>query len=428
MAYRSDTGRIAKYEDTDDGFLRCFFRFRKLGNLEYLNLDGSKRVEVVTEDELYKRKSLRTASLKPVTYNHPSGGMVTPQNARELQRGMTGSTIIRDDPYAVIVGVVTDAEMIDAIKSRELPDVSSGYWSKTVNQDGAWLQTDVRYNHFAGCKYGRAGPDVGFLGFNGDSLEALQDKDIAVQLIDSADLDPSLPIIWTPYNFESKNTPMLSLQDTATMITELRIDDETTVKIGTSEGEQAIARYFRDALNANKDLNSKFTQAEAKIDQLQVKLDQAIADCDKQKARADIAESKLVEAGEKKADADEIKTAFDQGYQRHLLEVTAIKFLPSDLKIDAAMPDKDIKLAVIKEAIKLKADSDEAKRYDAQSDAYVDAAYDLIVNADSSLNLRASANNPERNDMRINSKQTPGEQIHDKAKERNTKKLSLSRA
>lgn len=150
-----------------------------MGDLEYLNIDGSKRIEKVTTDELYKRKALRTASLKPITLYHPEGGIVTPQNSRSLQRGMTGTTIIRDDPYAVIVGVVTDGEMIEQIKAREIADVSSGYWATVVDGE----QRSHIYNHFAGCKFGhgRAGIDVGFLGFSTDSIEALADKDIAVQ-------------------------------------------------------------------------------------------------------------------------------------------------------------------------------------------------------------------------------------------------------
>lgn len=423
VAYRSDTGRIIKYEDTDDGFLRLAMRFRKLGDLRYLQLDGTERVEQVTADELYNRKSLRTASLKPITYNHPEGGMVTPENARSLQRGMTGTTIIRDDPYAVIIGAVFDAEMIDAIKSRELPDVSSGYWSKTINQDGKWLQSEVRYNHFAGCKYGRAGPDVGFLGFKSDAIE---DKDIAVQLIDSSELDPDRPIVWTPYNFDHFDTrPKQSL---TTMISELRIDDKTTIKIGTSDGEQAIARYLRDALDANHNFTGQLAAAKTSVDKvgsLESQVQTISAERDREKARADIAESKLAE---EKTDDAAIKVAFDQGYQRHLLETTAVKFLPTETKIDSAMSSKDIKLAVIRTQLKLKADSDDAKQYDSQSEAYIDAAYDLLIKQDSSTGLRTAINSPERHDARMNSKQSPGERMAEKARERANKKLSLSTA
>lgn len=396
MEHRLDAGKIADFRETPEGFLDVFMSFSRIGPLVYQRTDGALETEHLTEEELFNEDSLASATGKPVTWNHPPE-WVTKDNARQYLRGSTSAKIIKDTPFATILATIHDAELIDVIKSGKAQQVSMGYTTEVVKRDdGKLYQTKRRYNHAAIVPAGRAGSDVRV---HYDGVD-----DVAVQV------------------------PPKEYIGTITMITELRIDDKTTLKIGTSEGEQAIARYFRDALDSNKDWNSKLAQAEAKIDQLQTKLDQTIADCDKQKARADIAESKLVEAEEKKADADQIKTAFDQGYQRHVLEITAVKFLPSDIKIDAATSDKDIKLSVIKNQILLKADSDEAKRYDAQSDAYVDAAYDLIVNADSSLNLRASANNAERNDMRINSKQTPGEQMHDRARGRNTKKLSLSRA
>lgn len=426
MAYRFDTGRIVKYEDTDDGFLRAYFRFRKLGDLEYINPDGSKRVETVTADELYKRASLRTAALKPITHNHPPTGIVTPGNAKHYQKGMTGNTIVRDDPYAMIVGVVTDEETIDAIKSGKLPDVSSGYWSQTVNTDGRLLQTNVKYNHFAGCENGRAGPDVGFLGIKVDSV----DSDIGFQLIDPESLNPNKPIVWTPFNFDSvefgakklaqpsypdpelvadnfKNTaglifpaspPLktepLAKQDTGMTITQIRIDDKTTISVGTNQSEQILAGYLRDTLDVLEKDRAKITTLQEKadkVDKLDSDLQAAYKERDQEKARADVASTKLIEVEKLIADDNTIKCAFDSGYQRHVLEVTAVKFLPTEVKIDSSQSDKDIKLAVIKHQLKLKADSDESKRYDAQSEAYIDAAYDLITKSDSSTRLLVTA-------------------------------------
>ncbi len=506
MAYRSDTGRIAKYEDTDDGFLRLFFRFRKIGDLEYLNLDGTKRIEKVTADDLYKRKALRTASLKPITLNHPAGGMVTPKNARELQRGMTGTTIIRDDPYATIVGVCTDEEMIDSIKAGDIADVSSGYWATVI--DG--FQTNHKYNHFAGCKpgHGRAGTDVGFLGFNSDSKE----QDIAAQIIEPDELDLNRPIIWAPFDFEAKkrapiqlddSTPVKKLvklhglevglqyepgdtrhgkalpvgyghirkhygadgmaldvylgenlesekafkvrqmdeagefdeekimlgfdsvksaedtylavmptnlfggieeislkdldahqkKDSTVTISSIRIDDKTTISVGTSDGEQAIAKYLRDALDTNATISESLAASQLKADKadtLAAEVQAIQTKHDQEKARADMAEAQLAEAN-KKTDEAATKVIFDQGYQRKELEIAAAKYLPVEVKIDSTMSDRTIKLNVIKHQQKLKTDSDEAKYYDGESDAYVDAAYRFLLKQDSSTGLRIAA-------------------------------------
>lgn len=401
MSIRADYGRIIKYEDTDDGFLRAYFRFRKLGDLKYRHADGSEHVERVTPEELYKRQSLRTASLKPITLGHPPGGMVTPQNARQLQRGTTGNTIIRDDPYAMIVGVVTDAEMIEGIKSGAIADISSGYWATPIRKDGIIVQSDVKFNHFAGCppNGGRAGPDVGFLGFATDSKE-----DLAVQVIDSEELELNRPKLWTPYNLD-----YLTDQDKKqkkTMSTVLKIDDTTSINIGDSEGEKALAKYLQDALSRSRELEATVAQVKSDIKNIETERD-------REKARADMAEEKLKQDAkthppetEKDPDGDgeddedmpvnskskkkrdSVDEAFKHGYERHQLETHAAKYLPSDIKVDSNMSNKDIKLAVIKHQCKLANDSEKAKYYDSQSKTYIDAAYDILLNQDSSTPLK----------------------------------------
>lgn len=374
-AIRFDSGAIAKYE-MDGDTLRCWFRFRKLGDLQYFDrATGKIRTETVTADELYKRKSLRTASLKPITLEHPDVGMVTRANARKYQRGMTGSTILRDDPYAVIVGAVTDEELMDSIMSGKTTEVSSGYWS-TLTEDSR--QSDVKYNHFAAVEAGRAGPDVGFLGFNSDALDSMPNQDIAVQVLDAADFRElfNKPIIWTPYDFQSQSPKRDSEAPSMTRLkTTIRIDDSRSVEVGDSEGEQAIAGFLRESLDSNAALAKKLSESTAKIDELNTDLTQAKSEAAAEKTRADLAQKQLDE----RPSDDAIEAAKKDGYDRRLLEESAEKALPAEIKIDSALSDRQIKEAVVLHKLGYKADSAQAKSYTDMSDLEIGVAYKMVL-------------------------------------------------
>jgi hypothetical protein len=374
-AIRFDSGAIARYE-MDGDTLRCWFRFRKIGDLQYYDrATGKIRTETVTADELYKRKSLRTASLKPITLNHPDAGMVTRANARQYQRGMTGSTILRDDPYAVIVGAVTDEELMDSIQSDKTTEVSSGYWS-TLTEDGC--QSDVKYNHFAAVEAGRAGPDVGFLGFSSDALDTMPNQDIAIQVLDADDLRElfNKPIIWTPYDFQSSKTDSEAPSMTK-LKTTIRIDDSRSVEVGDSEGEQAIAGFLRESLDSNAALAKKLADYTATVDSLTVDLTQARAETVAEKTRADLAQKQLDE----KPGDDAIATAKKDGYERRLLEESAEKVLPAEIKIDSALSDRQIKEAVVLHKLGYKADSAQAKPYLDMNDLEIGVAYKMVLDA-----------------------------------------------
>lgn len=370
MEHRLDVGRITEYRETADGFLDLHVSFSKIGPLVYQRVDGTLETEYLTEEELFNEDSLATATGKPVTYLHPPE-WVNKDNARKYTRGSTGTKIIKDTPFATILATVHDGELIDVIKSGKAKQVSAGYTTKVKKgDDGKLYQTGRVYNHIAVVPLGRAG----------DSVKVHYDSipDLAYQVTDEDKQDTTMPT--------DLKTP--------TTIAQLKLDDKTTIQIGTSEGEQAIARYLRDALDDLRTLSDECVTLQKKADgadKLKTDLTAVTTERDQHKARADVAEAKLTELKtdqEKKTDDAALKSAFDSGYQRHVLEVTAVKFLPDEVKLDAAMSSKDIKLAVIKNQLKLKTDSDESKHYDSQSEAYVDAAYDLITKQDSSVNLR----------------------------------------
>lgn len=163
MEFRIDRGAILKHEIVPAGFMRAYMRIARTGELTYVNPDGSKRIEIVTPGELFKKDSIDSFKMVPLTYLHPPGGLLTAENARVYQRGMTGHAAVIDGDFLGLVTTVTDKETIDAILSGAARQTSCGYHVTTRPRgDGKFDQIDRRGNHVAVVPLGRAGADVGF--------------------------------------------------------------------------------------------------------------------------------------------------------------------------------------------------------------------------------------------------------------------------
>lgn len=378
---RFDLGSIAKAE-RDGETLRCYFRFRKVGPLTYRHADGSEHIEHVLDEHLFSAASLRTAAMRPITRHHPDEGMVTRKNARQYQRGLSGNTIIRDDPYAVIVGAVTDEELQDAILAKELDQISSGYWAKTLLDSlQRYIQTEVEYNHFAATNRGRAGPDVGFLGISNDAVKSL--TDCAYQCLSRADEHElfNKPLIWTPNSIVSldsldSSTKAKGKKMTTKILKTIKIDESRTIEVGDSPDAQALGSVLSEVVKERNTLQGKvdsLATVEAKVKTLESELATA-------KARADVAEAKGSEP-----DADGLKKSFDEGYKsgqaRHALEQEAQRILPATVKVDSLLSDRQIKEACILQLLGLKADSPKAKTYSDMGDEALGVAYQVILDS-----------------------------------------------
>lgn len=133
----------------------------RVGELLYRNDDGSTRTEIVTPETLFDKQSLDTAWGKPITYLHPPGGLITSQNVAKYQKGMTQQSMLINENFLTLAGVVTDAETIEAIKTGSSVQVSAGYLTGLLERsDGLFEQINRRYNHFAVVPLGRAGEEV----------------------------------------------------------------------------------------------------------------------------------------------------------------------------------------------------------------------------------------------------------------------------
>lgn len=252
---RFDRGVITRFQDTAEGFLETWLTVSRVGPLEYLRSDGSIETELVTPEELFKPDSLATARFKPISLLHPDEGLITPANARKYQRGMTGHDALNvNDQYLTLVGCVTDAETIQAIKSGEVAEVSAGYVCRVVRgDDGNLYQRDRVYNHFAAVPKGRAGEDVKFHVPRGDSAVTRKVLDV-VEFKESKKMSKQLILdgVGYPIEDEALLTKLVALQTRA---------DSLGSEVQTLKTE-------KDALVAEKsELEGKLTAANTKLDE-----------------------------------------------------------------------------------------------------------------------------------------------------------------
>lgn len=111
-----------------------------------------------TPEEVFSEETLASFENKPLTITHPDED-VTPDNHKELGVGFVRDVrrATRDGQEVMVANiVVTDAEAIEAIESGELLELSCGY-DCDISDDEHPCQRNIRGNHVALCKQGRAG-------------------------------------------------------------------------------------------------------------------------------------------------------------------------------------------------------------------------------------------------------------------------------
>ncbi len=145
---------------TPEGFLNCYMRVAKVGDLQYRNADGSTRTEYVSKDSLFNTDSVKSLKMKPVTFEHPPA-LLTAETAKGYSTGSTGHLTVPDGSFLGITAVIHDKPTIDAILSGKAREVSCGYTCDLVKRaDGSFEQRNRQYNHVAVTRKGRAGNSV----------------------------------------------------------------------------------------------------------------------------------------------------------------------------------------------------------------------------------------------------------------------------
>ena len=169
MAVRLDRFTLAprRAERTPEGYLRCDATAARVGVLEYPQPDGRVVREYRPPEEASDPQSLATFGGKAVTLEHPPE-MLTAENTREYAVGFTGTKVVYDQGFVRVVVTLTDQEAIDAVLRGDAVEVSAGYEvdidpTPGVTPDGQQydaIQRNIRCNHLAVTRRGRAGPEV----------------------------------------------------------------------------------------------------------------------------------------------------------------------------------------------------------------------------------------------------------------------------
>ena len=129
-----------------------------------LDLPGDEPITVLRpEDEVFSPACMASFEGKPVTEDHPADPEgVVPANIRSLQRGHAQN--IRRGAGAESCFLLADLIITDPETVRHILDgkreISCGYTYRLSEENGGYVQRDIRGNHIAVVDRGRAGPRV----------------------------------------------------------------------------------------------------------------------------------------------------------------------------------------------------------------------------------------------------------------------------
>ncbi|MHA1989075.1 MAG: DUF2213 domain-containing protein, partial [Promethearchaeota archaeon] len=189
-----------------EGFLTGRAIVTNAGIFTYINADGSKRRELRLPEEVFKKESLDSLKMKPLTNSHPTEP-VTIDNVKDLQVGSTGTNPshstqysdgypmnpeyagfdfqdgskkpISDNFHLAIDMTITDEDIIKGVMKGN-DAISCGYTVDLEESPGVWggqpydaIQRNIRYNHVAvNIPAGRAG-DAARIELKMDSKDAV---------------------------------------------------------------------------------------------------------------------------------------------------------------------------------------------------------------------------------------------------------------
>lgn len=167
--FRASVKENSIKKNEDQGFLDLVLIISKEGILEYYNWSEDKITrEYLPAEELFAEESINSGNMAPVTDGHPWESLLTPQNYNEYMKGTTGSDTKRnEEDYLEVSARIYDEELQAYILSGKKKECSIGYTCTEDWTPGEWngqkydlVQRNIRINHVAMCREGRAGSDV----------------------------------------------------------------------------------------------------------------------------------------------------------------------------------------------------------------------------------------------------------------------------
>lgn len=354
MPIRFDQGRLKKPVRTDAGFLRADAYVTRVGVFNYLNSDGTIRRELRLPEEVFDAESLASLDLLPVTREHPPK-LVTKDNARDFQVGTTGQNALQSERYVMTTVQINDSKAIEDIDEKKRRDLSCGYTCDKDLSPGVTkgivgvrdgmrydlIQRNIRYNHVATTRQGRAGPEVSI-----PTLDSVDD-DIAIMVTDSAG--------------DNRKEP----KHGAIQMETIRIDgvDYEVSKLVA----QAYTKFCADGRTEKEALQNALDKETARADAAEESLKA-------EKKKVEDTEAKLKEATDPKA----VQDAIDKRVKLVTDAMTVLAANGGDKDKDgkpidlSSMTDSEIRLTAIKAA---NADFNA----DGKRDVYIETRFDLVV-------------------------------------------------
>lgn len=198
---RFDTITIEKSAvKTDEGFLTGIAPVTRTGIFIYRNADGSTRRELRLPEEVFKKDSVDTLKMKPITNRHPKE-FVNPENSQILQIGATGENTKNDGEWLAIPYMITNSDAIKEMEKKKGIEVSCGYGCDLEFTPGVYngekydaIQRNIRYNHLATCDKARAGSQAR-IRLDADDAVLIENVEIKIKDKESKKMPDNLKVI-----------------------------------------------------------------------------------------------------------------------------------------------------------------------------------------------------------------------------------------
>ena len=123
-------------------------------------------MEAKLPEEVFREDTVLSARAKPVTDGHPPVPVVA-SNITQYGRGMSHMDSVQEEDTLKVTLTVTDAALIERIKSGQQREISIGFLSDIVSEKGNYqgedyefVQRNMEINHIAIVERGRAGSTV----------------------------------------------------------------------------------------------------------------------------------------------------------------------------------------------------------------------------------------------------------------------------
>lgn len=163
---RFDYGELREATKTSQGFLLIPAFATRTGVFTYMDGNGEIRRELRHPDDVFAPESLCTLKYAPVTIEHPPE-MLTPSNVGKYQVGHVTERVEVNRDLVDTDVIIEHQEAIDAVEKEGMRETSSGYLADVVEEVGEfngapynYRQKNIKYNHLAIVRRGRAGPEV----------------------------------------------------------------------------------------------------------------------------------------------------------------------------------------------------------------------------------------------------------------------------